>query len=93
MHRIARAIGDPSAAAGLFKLGCQKGVPKGLRQLGMLERDLDRADEEAVRDPYWNPRPFGVAQREEIRKLLQDALDGKKPLESVASAGMPQRIR
>ena len=42
-----------------------------------LERSLfDRAADIAVKNPYWNPRPF---DRGSIRALLQDAWEGRRP--------------
>jgi len=79
MMRIARAIEAPSAAAGLFDLAKDNGAPVALKDIGMKAQDLDRATDLAVSNPYWNPRPFGVAQRNEIRELLQRAYDGTRP--------------
>jgi hypothetical protein len=45
----------------------------------MRAADLDRAADIAVANPYWNPRPFGPAERGEIRALLQRAFDGEPP--------------
>jgi alcohol dehydrogenase class IV len=79
MARIARAIGAPSAAAGLYDLAKENGAPVALKDIGMQARDLDRAADIAVSNPYWNPRPIGGAQRTEIRELLQRAYDGARP--------------
>jgi maleylacetate reductase len=79
MARIARAIGAPSAAAGLYDLAKENGAPVALKDIGMKAQDLDHAAEIAVSNPYWNPRPFGAAQRGEIRELLQRAYDGTRP--------------
>jgi alcohol dehydrogenase class IV len=82
MARIARALGveDASgAAAALFDLARDNGAPVALRDIGMQEADLDRAAELAVGNPYWNPREIGLAQRAEVRRLLQDAFDGVRP--------------
>jgi len=82
MTRIQRALGatgQSSAAAGLFDLSLNNGGPVALRDIGMKEADLDRAADIAVSNPYWNPRAFGVAQRAEIRQLLQCAYDGRRP--------------
>jgi maleylacetate reductase len=79
MARIARAIKAPSAAAGLFDLAKENGAPVALKDIGMKAQDLDRAADIAVSNPYWNPRPFGIAQRNEIRELLQRAYDGTRP--------------
>jgi maleylacetate reductase len=32
-----------------------------------------------VSNPYWNPRPFGPAERGAIRALLQRAYEGAPP--------------
>lgn len=79
MMRIARAVQAPSAAAGLFDLAKDNGAPVALKDIGMKALDLDRAADLAVSNPYWNPRPFGTAQRAEIRELLQRAYDGTRP--------------
>ncbi len=82
MARIRRALGTPSqtsAAAGLFDLALNNGAPVALKDIGMKEADLDPAAEIATSNPYWNPRPIGVAQRADIRQLLQDAYDGVRP--------------
>ncbi|RDK08654.1 maleylacetate reductase [Cupriavidus lacunae] len=78
MARIQRAIAatGQSAAAGLFDLAANNGVPVALRDIGMCEQDLDRAADIALANPYWNPRPI---EREPIRALLQAAFDGLRP--------------
>ena len=82
MQRIERALGvtgRASAAAGLFNLARDNGAPVALKDIGMQAQDLDRAADIAVGNPYWNPRPFGVAQRAAIRDLLQQAYEGACP--------------
>ncbi|MGJ7530560.1 maleylacetate reductase [Variovorax sp. GB1P17] len=81
MQRIQRALGkaSASAAAGLFDLARRHGAPVALRDIGMKVEDLDRAADIAVSNPYWNPRPIGVAQRGEVRELLQRAFEGVRP--------------
>ncbi len=82
MARIARALGTTgraSAAAGLFDLARDNGAPVALKDIGMKAEDLDRAADIAVSNPYWNPRPFGPAQRGDIRQLLQRAYEGERP--------------
>ena len=80
MTRIVRALDTrASAAAGLFDLARDNGAPVALREIGMQAADLDRAADIAVGNPYWNPRPFGAAQRDAIRELLQRAYDGVRP--------------
>jgi alcohol dehydrogenase class IV len=79
MQRIARALGRHSAPAGLFDLARDNGAAVALRDIGMREQDLDRAADLAVANPYWNPRPIGAQQRDEIRALLQRAFEGVRP--------------
>src|SRR3546814_14883587 len=82
MARIERSLGTTgraSAAAGLFDLVRYNGAPVALKDIGMQAQDLDRAADIAVSNPYWNPRPFGQAQRDDIRELLQRAYDGVRP--------------
>jgi maleylacetate reductase len=83
MTRITRALGTRdrcSAAAGLFDLALNNGAQVALKDIGMKAADLDRAADIAVSNPYWNPRPFGPAQRDEIRQLLQRAYEGVRPV-------------
>jgi maleylacetate reductase len=82
MQRIERALGvqgQCSAAAGLYDLARFNGAPVSLKEIGMPESELDRAADIAVAQPYWNPRPFGAEQRDDIRQLLQHAFDGVRP--------------
>ncbi|MBB3179687.1 maleylacetate reductase [Variovorax sp. Sphag1AA] len=79
MDRIAKALGAASAPAGLQALARDNGAPVALKDIGMKAEDLDRAADIAVSNPYWNPRPFGAAERDAIRALLQRAFDGDPP--------------
>ncbi|MDM0105146.1 maleylacetate reductase [Variovorax sp. J22R24] len=80
MDRIAQSLNTESAAAGLYALARDNGAPVALKDIGMRAEDLDRASDLAVSNPYWNPRPFGLAERDAIRALLQRAFDGDPPL-------------
>ncbi len=77
MQRVARALGAPSAAAGVFDLAKRHGAPTALRDIGMRADDLDRAADLAVQNQYPNPRPL---ERGAIRELLQCAFDGTRPI-------------
>lgn len=79
MRAIARALGTPTAPEGMQKLARDNGAPVALRDIGMKERDIDQAADIAVRNPYWNPRPFGAAERDAIRALLERAWAGAPP--------------
>jgi maleylacetate reductase len=76
MEVIAASIEADDAPGGLYDLARELGAPRSLADLGMREKDLDRAAELAVEKPYPNPRPV---TREEVRELLQNAYRGKKP--------------
>ena len=82
MARIVRALGitgRATAGAGLFDLALNNGAQVALKDIGMRAEDLDRAADIAVSNPYWNPQPFGLAQRGDIRQLLQRAYEGVRP--------------
>jgi maleylacetate reductase len=81
MARIARALGTPDAATGLYDLAKRLNAPVALSAIGMKEADLERAVTLAVARPYPNPRPV---EREPLRDLLQNAFFGRRP-ELVAS--------
>ncbi|HWQ13441.1 MAG TPA: maleylacetate reductase, partial [Roseiflexaceae bacterium] len=76
MHRVARALGVADAPAGLFDLAAALGAPAALRDIGMRAEDLDRAAELATQAPYANPAPV---TREEVRRLLRNAFEGRRP--------------
>jgi len=76
MRRIARALDAAHAATGLFDLAKSLGLASSLRSLGLRLEDLDRAAELALRNPYWNPRPF---TQQDIRALLGRAYEGLPP--------------
>lgn len=76
MHRIARALGSTSAASGLFELVRALKLPHSLREIGFKPEDIDKAAGLAMRNPYWNPRPFS---QQDIRELLERAYVGDCP--------------
>jgi maleylacetate reductase len=72
---ISEVFGAP-AGAGLWDFAASIGAPLRLADLGLTEPDLDRAAEIALKNAYWNPRPF---DRGDIRNLLQAAYEGRRP--------------
>jgi alcohol dehydrogenase class IV len=76
MARIAAAIGAADAAQGLFALIGQLNGPRSLAAIGMPADGIDRAADEAVATPYWNPRPL---TRDSIRGLIARAFAGDRP--------------
>ncbi|MBZ5673779.1 MAG: maleylacetate reductase [Acidobacteriia bacterium] len=87
MERIARALGADSAAQGLYDLAASLGAPVSLEALGMRREQLDQAADLAVQNPYYNPRPV---TREGIRRLLEDAFEGRRPATPVTRSVEPQ---
>jgi maleylacetate reductase len=74
--RINSALKTREAPRALFELAKSLGGKMALRDLGMPDDGIDRAVDLAIADPYWNPRPL---ERQPLRGLLQDALDGISP--------------
>lgn len=72
---ISEVFGSP-AGAGLWDFAKTLGAPLRLADLGLSEPDLDRAADIALKNAYWNPRPF---TRQDIRDLLQAAYEGRRP--------------
>ena len=80
MARAARALGTDDAAARLFALLGELGLPRSLADLGLREEALDRAAQLATSNPYWNPRPVvagDAASFAAVRGLLADAFAGR----------------
>ena len=76
MARVARALGASDAATGLYDLARRLGVKMRLADIGMAADALDGAADLATQNPYYNPRPV---EWESVRRLLQDAYDGRRP--------------
>jgi maleylacetate reductase len=79
LQKVAKALGGTEAAdAGglLFELNRKLGIAAALAELGLPESGLDEAADLACQNPYANPQPV---EREAIRRLLQDAWEGRPP--------------
>jgi maleylacetate reductase len=76
ISRISRALGGIEPAGGLYDLAEALGAPQGLKELGMPAASLDEVAHLATQGPYFNPRPIEYSA---IRRLLQDAWDGRRP--------------
>jgi maleylacetate reductase len=59
----------------LFDFAASLEAPTKLNDFGLGEAELERADI-AVKNPYWNPRPF---DRASLLELLRDAWEGRRP--------------
>ena len=62
---------------GLYELANDLGAPQALCDLGFTEKDISAAAEEAVKNPYWNPREVTI---DGITELLSRAVSGSAPI-------------
>lgn len=77
MARVNRALGSTEPARGLYELSSRLGATMALKDLGMREDGIDAALDQALSNPYWNPRPL---HRQPLRELLTHAFHGIAPL-------------
>lgn len=78
MSAIGRALNVEAdeAAGALYDLAVSIGAPVSLKDIGMLEGDLDKAADIATTNPYYNPRAI---DRAGVRELLENAYRGTRP--------------
>jgi maleylacetate reductase len=73
---VAEILHADGPGQGLFDLAKKLNAPTALRDIRMPADGLDRASAIATESPYYNPRQ---PTREEIRVLLDDAFNGRRP--------------
>lgn len=73
MQLTANALDAVDAPSALLALASRLGAPRSLRQLGMHEKDIERAADIAVQREYANPRPV---TRAGVHTLLAAAFAG-----------------
>jgi maleylacetate reductase len=73
---LSKALGAERAGVGLHAYAASIGAPMTLKELGMPEDGIDLAADQAVANPYWNPRAF---DRADIRRLIENAYHGRTP--------------
>lgn len=76
MERIRRALNGQHAPQAVYDLARDNGAPVALKNLGVSEKDMDKACEVALQNQYPNPRPL---ERRALRQLLQNAWEGVRP--------------
>jgi maleylacetate reductase len=76
MHRVRLALGVTDAATGLYELASRLGAPRALKDIGVPIGGIDVAVDQALANPYWNPRPL---ERAALHQLLERAYDGAPP--------------
>jgi maleylacetate reductase len=74
--RIERALGVDDAARGLYDLNVRLGLPTGLKDLGLLEKDLGRAVEVVSADKIAYPKPVSKA---DLENVIGQAFAGAPP--------------
>lgn len=72
----ATALFGGDLGGGLYDFAASIGAPLALRDLGVTAADLEKAADQAVKNPYWNPRKI---TRVGILDLLTPALNGTRP--------------
>ena len=75
-RRVAAALGVSDAALGLFELAKKLGTPTSLREIGVLESDLDKAVAVTMEATFCNPEPVSA---ERLKQMLVNAFHGHEP--------------
>ena len=75
-RKIAAAMGVDDAATGLFELAERSESPTALKDIGVVETDLDEAAAVTVETPVNNPE---AVTGERVRALLENAYHGYPP--------------
>jgi maleylacetate reductase len=74
--RVADALGVDNAAQGIYQLAKKLGVPLSLKEVRILESDLDKAVAVTLENPLSNPEPVTPKR---LRQLLDNAWHGSPP--------------
>jgi maleylacetate reductase len=73
---VAEILHSAGPGQGLFDLAKKLQAPVSLKEIGMAYDGLDKAADQVMESPYYNPRQ---PSREEVRALLDDAFHGRRP--------------
>jgi alcohol dehydrogenase class IV len=76
MERIKRALRASDAARGLYDLNVRLGLPTGLKDLGMQEKDIGKAVEVVAAAKVTHPRPVAKA---DLTNVITQAYAGEPP--------------
>jgi maleylacetate reductase len=73
LARLRRAMQADDAIEALLRLERESGIPLALRDIGMPHDGITRAVDQALANPYGNPRPVEAGA---LRELLERAWAG-----------------
>jgi maleylacetate reductase len=73
---VPEKISGRGLGLGLYDFSKSLGAPTSLKDLGMPQVGIERAAEQAVANPYWNPRKFS---RDQMHQLIENAYHGREP--------------
>ena len=76
MERIKRALGTSDAARGLYDLNARIGLPTGLKDIGLQEKDIGRAVEVVMAAKISHPR---AVSKEQMTEIITQAYAGTPP--------------
>ena len=76
MAQLSAALGVSDPATALFDLARHVGAKRALKDIGMPRDGIDDATDQALADPYWNPRSL---ERESLRGVIARAYAGDAP--------------
>lgn len=77
LGRLARSMGVPAIGPAIFDILKTVGLPTSLAEVGFRESDIERAAAITVEtDNGLNPGPVSI---DDVRALLKDALEGRRP--------------
>jgi len=76
MARVRRALGVEDAARGLYDLNARLGLPTGLKDLGLAEKDLGKAVEVVSAVKITHPKPVS---KSDLENVIGQAFAGAPP--------------
>jgi maleylacetate reductase len=76
IQRLSETLLSPRPELSFHTIAKQLGIGGGLRKLGMPEEGINAAADQAIRHPYWNPRPI---ERDAMREVIRRAWAGEEP--------------
>ncbi len=76
LEALRTATGSNDPARKIYDLSRALDLPASLVELGFGEENIERATKLAMKNSYWNPRPFDHSS---IREILRAACDGRPP--------------